>query len=316
MPFFKDTVPLFFMMIVTDPNTLCRCVVACCLLLLQHSSLVMAFTFVPTSINPALKVVVGQRRIVTYHRMVRNIDFPEALVFFDIADDDNASVLVEDDDKTLRPGLLDLLQECQDVSTPALYITSHNQQDLENNISAFSEIKSYLKVFHHHQQETSSSKTTQSNQIAKSIWDTIHSIIIQPEGFGGSSGFGRKMADPERSPLPQYVVVFTTSIEICRAARAIGMRVLCLQDNDLADAIIDDYYNLYLEDIATPGSFWLNPPHPRDDDGNRVDVSTLLAMAEEEENDDTQEEENQNNNNDEEFSDDALQSILNDLDPL
>ena len=60
-----------------------------------------------------------------------------------------------------------------------------------------------------------------------------------------------------------------------------GMRILCLEDTTtsddddddfLADAIINDYQNLYLEDIATPGSFWLNPPYPRDDEGNKVDI--------------------------------------------
>jgi hypothetical protein len=37
---------------------------------------------------------------------------------------------------------------------------------------------------------------------------------------------------------------------------------------------------LWLEDLATPGSFWLNPPHPRDEHGNRVDPDRLVTILE------------------------------------
>ena len=54
------------------------------------------------------------------------------------------------------------------------------------------------------------------------------------------------------------------------------MRVLCLTDNDLADGVVwngmeDGWYSVGVDDIATPGSFWLNPPQPRDDDNNRIE---------------------------------------------
>jgi hypothetical protein len=37
-----------------------------------------------------------------------------------------------------------------------------------------------------------------------------------------------------------------------------------------------------LDDIATPGSFWLNPPHARDDQGNKVDPIEVMLQYEEE----------------------------------
>jgi hypothetical protein len=37
-----------------------------------------------------------------------------------------------------------------------------------------------------------------------------------------------------------------------------------------------------LDDIATPGSFWLNPPHARDDQGNKVDPLEVMLQYEEE----------------------------------
>ena len=56
---------------------------------------------------------------------------------------------------------------------------------------------------------------------------------------------------------------------------------------DLADAIIlgfgdeNDWEVVSLDDIATPGSFWLNPPLSRDDDGNGVSIDALCAAFQE-----------------------------------
>jgi len=69
---------------------------------------------------------------------------------------------------------------------------------------------------------------------------------------------------------------------------------------------LDDYYQLYLEDIATPGSYWLNPPYPRDDEGNKVDVYDIMYKDDD-------------NNEDSEASmseKDRLRMILDDMDPL
>ena len=57
------------------------------------------------------------------------------------------------------------------------------------------------------------------------------------------------------------------------------MRVLYVEEifgecnsDDLADGVINNYEELaYIDDIATPGSFWLNPPTCRDESGYRVD---------------------------------------------
>ena len=67
------------------------------------------------------------------------------------------------------------------------------------------------------------------------------------------------------------------------------MRVLCLSDNSIADGVMNfgDYddtstvprnfwESITVDDIATPGSFWLNPPQPKDDEGNGVDVLSII----------------------------------------
>jgi hypothetical protein len=236
--------------------------------------------------------------------MVRNIDFPEALIFHETRkmDDNRNSIFLEEDGITLRTGLLGLLQECRDVGTPAIFIAYNDQ-------SPPSYVKDYLQVF--------AAAAVDDMSPAQALWESIHAITIQPAGFGGSSGFGRKMADPKRSPLPKHTVVFCADVDVCRAARAVGMRVLCLQDNDLADAIIDDYCKLYLEDVATPGSFWLNPPYPRDDEGNKVDVEVFITSKNDEE--DIASSKNNSKGKDEnegELSASYLQAILDDMDPL
>jgi hypothetical protein len=75
-------------------------------------------------------------------------------------------------------------------------------------------------------------------------------------------------------------VVIGPTEEHSRAARYAGMRAVSTDASDgLADAVleVDEVRELWLEDIATPGSFWLNPPHPRDDKGNRVDPEQIIS---------------------------------------
>ena len=77
-----------------------------------------------------------------------------------------------------------------------------------------------------------------------------------------------------------------------------------------------------MDDIATPGSFWLNPPHPRDDEGNAVDP--ILIMERYEMTSSNKDEINAIRNDgdqttasqNEEVDDDYLAAILADMDPL
>lgn len=63
----------------------------------------------------------------------------------------------------------------------------------------------------------------------------------------------------------------------------LGMGVVCWTDNALANAVVDDSHDwssLWMDDIATPGSYWWNPPRPRDNDGNAVDFETVIQAYE------------------------------------
>mmetsp|Transcript_10843 Transcript_10843/g.26046 ORF Transcript_10843/g.26046 Transcript_10843/m.26046 type:complete len:313 (+) Transcript_10843:103-1041(+) len=214
-------------------------------------------------------------------QMVRNIDMVEALIFYGTASIfDPTAESNTDTSKSIRvtgaflPGVDDLIEECKRDDTAVVAILDDDARVLQ------SESDGESIVF---KTETSPAPNP------KDLWEAIHSITIQPKGFGGSSGFGRKAADPERSPIPAHCVVLCDTVDRCRAARYAGMRVLCLTDNELADGVINfvsdgdkiadlenHWESINMDDIATPGSFWLNPPLPKDDEGNGVNVLSII----------------------------------------
>ena len=86
-----------------------------------------------------------------------------------------------------------------------------------------------------------------------------------------------------------------------------------------------DYYweSINMDDIATPGSFWLNPPLPKDDEGNGVNVLSIIESYGEVEVEKQQPEErvlstatNEDIPNSDDDDDEYFDSILMDIDPL
>jgi len=162
----------------------------------------------------------------------------------------------------------------------------------------------------------------------------LESLQIQPRPFGESSGFGaQQRADPLRSPLPARTVVFTSTVDQTRAARLAGTRVIRIDngsfgddtdDDHLADAVVADFESIWLEDIATPGSFWLNPPQPRDDEGNRVDPEQVIKWFVEQQHQEPAERKGiqrggsttDPSSESQDIDDDELKRILADLAPL
>ena len=248
--------------------------------------------------------------------MVRNIDLVETLIFYGTKSIYHQS---DSDESTFLPGVEYLLDECKRDDTSVIAILDSNA---DKNSKADDSI-----LF---REETSPAPNPFD------LWEAIHSIEVQPKGFGGSSGFGRKAADPERSPLPARCVVLCDTEKKCRAARFAGMRVLCLTNNDLADAVmnfdasdgetanLESYWDsITMDDITTPGSFWLNPPLPKDDEGNRVDVMAVIRSFEsiEKESEPQAEEESDEDDtsdihNPDDDDDEFLASVLMDMEPL
>jgi hypothetical protein len=219
---------------------------------------------------------------------VRNIDLPECLVFY-------GSESLRDDESG---GLASLLQECKDMQTAVLLIDTGNDASSSSNNKNVADYQSFITQSYLYQVPPPNPH------------DLIHAIdtlTIQPRPFGGSAGFGSKLPDPSRAPMPSRCVVLATTLDQTRAARAAGMRVICWTDNALADAVVD-VVDFGLDDIATPGSFWLNPPHPRDDDGNKVDPEQWNLITTSEKDGFVQSEED--------IDEEELLRILSEIDPL
>ena len=139
------------------------------------------------------------------------------------------------------------------------------------------------------------------------LYDAINSIMIEPKGFGGSAGFGVKNWEARRIPLSQHCVVFVSSAsdddgyeegkegstsisrDRCIAARYCGARTMYIEDventctaEDLADGIVqtlgteEDWQIVTIDDISSPGSFWLNMMQPKDAQGFRVNTEDVI----------------------------------------
>jgi hypothetical protein len=249
--------------------------------------------------------------------MVRNIDLAEAVIFYGSKCLFELTEGGDDDSMVVLSGVESLVKECLRDDTAVLAILEkENAANHDKLVECL--IPKGIQVFYSQQPPPN----------PRGLWEAIHSITIQPKGFGGSSGFGTKAADPERSPLPQHVVVLCDTENKCRAARFAGMRVLCLTagDNPLADAIVNGWDEFTVDDIATPGSFWLNPPHPRDDQSNAVDPERVMLAYEKQQTTNpetiisTGEMLNSQDNivvlDDARMSDDQLRAILADMDRL
>ena len=237
--------------------------------------------------------------------MVRNIDLPEAVILYgsDVVSTTSSSssssttttttTTTTNDDGimintvSLRPGLEALLRECQadQVAVMALLQPTCEWLLLSSSSSSLSPLQQYDVICR---------PQTVEPPNPHDLLQAIASVEVQPKPFGGSAGFGqRQFLDPPRPPLPARTVVLTHTSDQTRASRLAGMRVVRFlledggnedenadDDDLLADYVVDnnDEIDFGIDDISTPGSFWLNPPHPRDDQGNKVDPYELARV--------------------------------------
>ena len=262
--------------------------------------------------------------------MVRNIDLPECLLFYGVSESFFAHY---DTDGSLTS----LLQECADVDTAVVVIPQTQEVDtdkLSNTLASFPVPITLIPPTH-------------PAPNPHDLYYALEGMEIQPRPFGGSAGFGAKQyADPPRNPLPARTVVVCHSRDQSLAARYNGMRVVAvpqepapehddsdMTNNELADALVD-HIDFYLDDIATPGSFWLNPPPgTRDEEGNQIDVLEMMEYyyQQEQQNPNTNTHDNKNAATtvddatsaadasdiaSDEMSDEELRRILADMDSL
>jgi hypothetical protein len=235
---------------------------------------------------------------------VRNIDLPEVVIVY-------GTTVLQYDPKGFRV----LFDDCHSVETIVVGLFSEEtKRDERDGLHAADPLETTYVDFPSYGMQFSMTVTPPD---PGDLLRILESLQIQPRGFGGSSGFGMRPAEPPRNPLASRTVVWTSDIDQTRAARMAGMRVMTIHPHkdDLADAYVPDLDRLCVEDIATPGSFWLNPPHPRDDLGNRVDpyrfTTKMQSTTKNQSSDDSSTTMGMN-----EIDPDEFAAILADIDPL
>lgn len=197
-------------------------------------------------------------------RMVRNIDYPEVIVLY------GPELSLQMD------GLDAFLGDCAEMGTPVVALGYAADEDDDDDAGLPALRRTHPALVLHER------PTRRAPPDPRDLWDALQALEVRPRPFGGSAGFGApRAADPPRPPLPARAVVLAAAPAATRAARAVGARVLRVgsgndADDPLADAAVPDLEGLWLEDVATPGSFWLNPPQPRDDDGIRVNPKEVM----------------------------------------
>jgi hypothetical protein len=164
--------------------------------------------------------------------MVRNVDLPEAIVFYGIESIMEPPSAANNKDgsiqhQLIRPGVKRLLEECNEVGTASLLLNEDSNDDNDNNrlVSLFQEDYSknniHVRCLSHNFFSTDDNDddeslllyyNLQTNGRSPSpafLLDSLNSVQIYPRGFGGHSGFGRgQWIEPRRCPLPSRTVVF------------------------------------------------------------------------------------------------------------
>jgi hypothetical protein len=160
--------------------------------------------------------------------MVRNVDLPEAIVFYGMesimeppstANNKEGSIIQHQ----LRPGVKRLLEECNEVGTASLLLSEDsNDDDNDNNRldSMFREAypknnSIHVRCLSHNFFSTDNNSdddesllyyyNLQTNGRSPSpafLLDSLNSVQITPRGFGGHSGFGRgQWIEPRRMSI-------------------------------------------------------------------------------------------------------------------
>jgi len=282
--------------------------------------------------------------------MLRNFDLPEVVIFYGMETFVQDGRMEHPKKTSLQPGVSRILQESTETDTCIILLSeTYTEHQIQEWLQPQPVYKDILSSSNFHIRSSLDMKDPSMfygrghgyAPCPAALMDAIASVEIQPKGFGGSSGFGSKLPDPVRSPLPIHSVVFVTgptskSRARCSAARLAGMRVMYIEQegmgtcdaDDLVDGVVEslgeegDWEMITLDDISTPGSFWLNPPNPRDDDGDRVNPEDIVTWFLGERNVLDVKDKNDrgsiesNESVEDELTDDEMADILADLDPL
>lgn len=323
-----------------------------------------------------------QRRNNPHHiSMLRNVDLPEALIFYGV--DTIINRASSSSQPSIRPGVLRLIEEAKEIDTPTFILSEHLtmselSQSIESVEPCFQQFRAENRVHYRSsleefvvQRESDLETVGEGNDnededgfaphhfvgegigyapCPAALYDAVNTVKIVPRGFGGSSGFGVKNWEAVRPPLPQHCVVFVCSAsdsksqtnidgsksisrDRCIASHYAGMRVMYIEDEglpctaeDVADGIIsslgteEDWEMVTVDDVSTPGSFWLNMMQPKDEEGFTVNtfeiINEFIIRRKGEKMEESPTVSRKSDDEDEELDEEELARILADLDSL
>ena len=141
---------------------------------------------------------------------LRNVDRCEALIF-------TPAALISSESKLLRNGCARLLGDAAQQSTLIACVGPA--------LPAVEGLPTSLNVV-----EVPANSGTLDYWAA--LCDARTSMLLTPDGFGGSDGFGRAPSAQERDPLPERCVVLVTTLAECDGALRAGMRAIGIPEDD------------------------------------------------------------------------------------
>ena len=212
-------------------------------------------------------------------RMLRNIDACEALIF-------TRSAALQSGTALPRRGVERLILEAKKSSTLVAVLEPKDQP-----ICSRSPLRALLENGGHLWQLDA------TDPCAADLSRLRDSLNVEaPDGFGGSDGFGQAPGMAfGREPIAARCVVLVTTLSETAAALGAGMRAVAIPPHDggwidealdgVADVCLDamgeesDASALRVDDLSTPGAYWLNPSMPRDLNGFAVDPTTGESFA-------------------------------------
>ena len=198
--------------------------------------------------------------------MLRNIDRCEAVVF-------TRDVVLGAVSGELRPGAVRLISEAKEQGALIAIL-----EPASRPLAADSPVHELLAGAPCWALQEDDPTIVEVNSLREAL------DVERPDGFGGSDGFGQAPgAAHGREPIAARCVVLVTTLRETVAALGAGMRAVAIPrvEGDWVDEALDgvadvcldalgddsDALALRLDDLSTPGSFWLNP------------VSQLLPLA-------------------------------------
>lgn len=202
--------------------------------------------------------------------MLRNIDCCEALILC-------RDAALEDSSGELRTAVPRLIAEARDQGALLAVL-----EPSDRPIDAASPVRTQVGCW---PLAASEPHVSEISELRRAL------LVDSPEGFGGTDGFNQAPGLAfGREPLPERCVMLVTTMREVVAALGAGMRAVAVPRTDedyvdsaldgIADMCLDALEEVRVEDLSTPGAYWLNPAHPRDVNGNKVDPDTGVPLVE------------------------------------